>query len=322
MKSISIALGLALLSFACDTAEDPEPMPQPDGEALQQRFDDNRTTAVQTFTLDASAGGTVTGAQGTRITFAPGAVGLEGVPAEGDVQIELVEIYDRSSMVLTDRATMGIREDGSLEALKSAGQFFINAKQGGADLDVTGQIMVESRGIDPVTVDPEMTLFRAGDDLGDNGNWEIDNKTADGLNPVRAREDQQGGAVRYFYTLDDFGWTNLDRWYSYTGDTTELWVQAPAGYDGSNAAVYLTYDGEPTALASMDIYDDGLGMFSEHYGRIPVGQQVHFILITEIDGQLHYAIQGATIGVDHVEVMAEPTPGTQAELEAAINALP
>ncbi len=127
-----------------------------------------------------------------------------------------------------------------------------------------------------------------------------------------------------FYILDvsSFGWTNLDRWYNFTGPKTNIFIDTPADYDDTNCEVYLTYDGEPTALAGMDIYDSSLGMFTEHYGQIPIGQEIHVIMVAEIDGVLHSTIQGTTVIDGHIEVMAAPTATTQAALTAAINALP
>lgn len=326
MKSSVFLFGVLLVAGGCFGSDpqpmpEPEPEPTPDGVALESRFRENRAASVQTFSIDAAAGGTVVGSGGTQITFGPGALGLDGQPVEGSIDIELVEVYDRANMVLGNRSTSGVRADGTVEALKSAGQFFVNASQAGAELEVLGLVMVESRPVDPAAVDVDMRLFEAGAELNDTDNWQAAEDGADGQNRVGLREGPDG-FVRYSYSISGFGWTNLDRWYNFPGELTELFVQVPEGYDGDNCALFLTYDGEPTALASMDVYDDELGMFTEHYGRIPVGQQVHFILVTEIDGQLHYTIQGATIGADHVEVMAEPTQGTQADLEAAIAALP
>lgn len=328
MKQTAHVIGLMLVLSGCFGSNDPKPTPdpdpgpQPDGVALDQRFATNRANSVQSFTIDATAGGSVTGSEGTRVTFTPNALGIDGVPVSGDVDVELVEVYDRSGMVLNNRSTSGVRSDGSVEALKSAGQFYINATQDGQQLQILGPVMVESRPVDPAALDPDMNLFRAGTALDDNDNWEPVPDPPNGKN-VNVRDGgADGTAVTYFFDLSQFGWTNLDRWYNFDGELTDMYVQVPEGYNGDNCALYLTYDGEPTALASMDVWDDNLQLFTEHYGRIPVGQQVHLILVTEIDGQLYYTIKGTTITADHTEVMPEPQPGTQEQLEAAINALP
>ena len=101
MKRIAPILGLVLAMTGCfgDTTEpmpEPEPQPQPDGVALDQRFDNNREDTVQTFSIDASSGGTVVGSAGTSVTFGPSALTLDGQPVEGTVDVALVEVYDRA----------------------------------------------------------------------------------------------------------------------------------------------------------------------------------------------------------------------------------
>jgi hypothetical protein len=66
-------------------------------------------------------------------------------------------------------------------------------------------------------------------------------------------------------------------------------VGAPEGYDNTNSAIYLSYDGEGTnALAKLDTFTAGL--FSEHYGQ-PLGLACHIIFVTEENGQWKYAIR-------------------------------
>ena len=99
----------------------------------------------------------------------------------------------------------------------------------------------------------------------------------------------------------------------------------PDGWDDSNCAVYLSYDGEPTALARFDTYDAGTELFSEHYGLIPIGVEVHVIFVTESEGQWSYAVQAQTIVDNHLTVFAsaEDLVETDADgLAAVINALP
>lgn len=316
-------VGISLLVFvaSCNPKEDIQP--QPDGAALNQRFDDNRANAVQEFTIDASAGGVITGAQGTKVTFQPNSFGLNGVPVTGNVTVKLIEIYDKASMLLKDKSTLGMRANGDKEALKSAGEFFVNAEQDTNNLELLEMASVESRPIDFADLDGGMQIFRGDDDT--NGNWVEADEDNDGEND-NAQIKDGGGAngefATYNYDIGDFGWTNLDRWYSFTGPKTQLYIDVPDGFDQENCAVYLSYDGEPTALARMDIWDTSLEMFTEHYGLIPIGLQVHIIMVAEINGQLNYAIQGTTIVDGHIEVISSLTPITQPALETLINGLP
>jgi len=101
-------------------------------------------------------------------------------------------------------------------------------------------------------------------------------------------------------------------------------AEAPNGYDFENSAVYLHYDGEASTLAKLDTFNDATNQFSEHYGQIPIGLECHVIFVTEEDGQWRYAIKGVTIAANDVYTftLSETTVGSQAQLVAAINALP
>ncbi|MBI9040449.1 hypothetical protein [Lutibacter sp.] len=329
----AIGLSVIFLFGSCMPDNEVEPFqPQPDGQALNERFLDNRNDAVQEFIIDASVGGTVIGAQGTKVQFQANSFGINGVPVTGNVTVQLLEIYDKASMLLKNKSTLGQRPNGDKEVLKSAGEFFIDAKQGTNELELLENATVTSREIDPANVDGAMQIFKTGgldndcDGIDDDCDWVEADDNGDGINDkpvIRDGQNTTGGSyVTYGFDISSFGWTNLDRWYSFTGPKTEIYVDVPAGYNGDNCAVYLSYDGEPTALAKMDIWDTTTEMFTEHYGLIPIGQQVHIIVVTEIDGELHYAIQGTTVIDNHIEIITSLSPITQAALESLINGLP
>ena len=139
------------------------------------------------------------------------------------------------------------------------------------------------------------------------------------------RGDADGGASEYWMTLGNFGWSNIDRWYSDPREKTTIHVDVPDGWDNENCSVYLSYDGEPAALARFDTWEESTELFTEHYGLIPIGLEVHVIFVTESEGDWSYAIQGTTIVEDHLTTFAtsEDFVETDAEgLAAAINALP
>ena len=315
---------IALTFTSCKDPEDQQEESKPNGAALTALFENNRTDALQSFTVDIDGGAVVTGDQGTKVTFPANSVGLNGTPVRGNITVELIEVYSKGAMLLQNMPTSGIKSDGTEEALISAGEFFLNAKQGTTQLEILIPVQIQSRGIVPATWEP-MQVFKAGDDLQDNDLWE-EVEGADGGNQNAEGGEGQGPDGEYvmfsIFDTSSFGWANLDRWAGYTGAKTQIYVDVPNDFDGDNCEVYLSYDGEPTALARMDIYDSTTELFTEHYGQIPVGQDVHIILVAEIAGELHYTIQGTTVVDNHTEVMAAPQPTTQAALETLINALP
>ena len=117
----------------------------------------------------------------------------------------------------------------------------------------------------------------------------------------------------------------MDRWYSDPREKTTLSVRPPVGWDDTNSAVYLSYDGEPTALAGLDRFYEDDGTFSEHYGLLPIGLEVHVIFVTATDTGWAYAIQGATIAEDQEIGFDDADALLEADTEglvAVINALP
>ena len=330
----AISLSIALFVGSCTTDNDYDPLDaKPDGIALNERFLDNRNDLAEQFTLDATLGGTITGSQGTTVVFQPASFGVNGVPVTGNVTVTLIEIYDRAAMLLNNRSTMGQKENGDKAVLKSAGEFFVDAKQGNTELELLKPAKVTSKEVDFANFDADMLIFKTGnggdndcDGIDDNCDWVAADDNGDGQQDkpeIQEGKGTTGGPiVLYGFDISSFGWTNLDRWYSYSGPKTQLYVDVPDGFNGSNCAVFLSYDGEPTALAKMDVFDSGLQLFTEHYGQIPVGQQVHIIMVAEIDGQLNYAINATTITNNHTEIITSLSPTTQSALEVLINALP
>ncbi len=328
-KNLKFYLSVVLLSAMAFTSckqkkEDNPENNLPNGQALHERVMQNRKDAVQNFTFDPAAGGTITGEQGTVVYFPPNAIGLNGQPVTGNVEIELIEIYDKGAMILQDMPTSGIKPNGDIEALKSGGEFFVNAKQGETQLELLQPISITSKGVAMQDYEP-MNVFRAGDNLDDTDKWEEADEDNDGQNDEAQGHEGPGPngdfVINSILDVSQFGWTNLDKWYSFTGPKTTLFVDVPDGYTPDNCNVYLSYDGEP-GLAKMDVWDTDQEMFTEHYGSLPIGMEVHFIMVAEINGQLYAKIQGNTIVDNHIEVMDGLQPISEADLTAAINALP
>jgi hypothetical protein len=326
-RLVLLFIAISIFSLtSCKSDDNEKEDEKPDGIALNNRFNENRQDAIQLFNKDICSGCVtmVTGNQGTTVIFPPNSLGLNGTPITGNIQIELIEIYKKADMVLQDVSSKGKKPNGDEEALNSAGEFFVNAKQNGTQLEILTPITIESKRIEPQDWEP-MGVFKAGDNIDDKDIWKEADENGD-QEPDQA-EGREGEGTNGTYTMysvfdtSSFGWTNLDRWYNYTGQLTDLFVDVPTGFDGDNCAVYLSYDGE-TGLARMDIYNATQELFTEHYGRIPVGKEVHFIMIAEVGGVLQYAIQPATIVDGHIEVITALQPTTETQLTALINALP
>ncbi|WP_299219395.1 hypothetical protein [uncultured Aquimarina sp.] len=322
-----LLLGVSILLLAsCSSNDDNDIIIEQflDGLELETEIIENREEALQTTILNAGGSGEVYGSEGTILYFPPNSFeDQNGDPVTGSVTIELIEIYDKAKMLLTKMPTNGKRPNGDVETLVSAGEFFINATQNGEQLQLANDFQLFAPADE---FDEDMRIFN-GQDNDCNGDemqcdivWEEDEQG--GLEPMQREGPNGQGVSGYGGFISNFGWTNLDRWYNYEGPKTIVYADVPEGFDNTNSNVYISYDGEPTALALLDIYNSETGLFSEHYGLIPIGLEVHFIFVSVQDDQYVYAIQGATIGENHTEVIGATSTGTEAELVALINGLP
>ena len=290
-------------------------------KALSQEALNNRT---QHFTMVAENGSaTFTSSKGVKITINGNCLTLNGNPVTGNVDVTFIEVFDKGSMLATNKPTSGRMANGNLELLISGGEFYVNATKNGQQLATTCNILLEVPTNLTGGADLGMQLFNGF--IDDNGDleWRANNANPAGGGGVDVGQGGTAGGSNYYVSFGNFGWTNVDKFYSDPRPKTTILVDAPEGYDFDNSAIYLSYDGEgQNALAKMDTYT-AAGLFSEHYGQIPIGLACHIIFVTEENGQFRYGIKGVTTTANAVYsfTLAETTLGTEAQLVAAINAI-
>jgi hypothetical protein len=292
-------------------------------------FDNLRQTALdnitQHFNLTAGAGAeTFTTTKGVEVTINGNCLTLNGNPVtSGDVDIEYVEVFDKGTMLVTDKTTMGMLPNGDMALIISGGEFYINATQNGQQLDITCPMQLKIPADLTGGLETGMTLWDGTTDEDGNLDWREQDQNPAGTNGGVFGEGQ-GANAAYYAFLNDFGWTNVDRFYSDPRPKTTILAEAPAGYNFENSAIYLHYDGEGSALAKLDTFNATTNQFSEHYGQVPIGLVAHVIFVTEDGGNYRYAIKAVTVAAGDVYVFTngETTVGTEAQVIAAINSLP
>jgi len=276
---------------------------------------------TQTFTATAGTGViTLTSAKGVVITLNGNALTKNGIPVTGAIDITYVELFDKGNMLVANKPTMGVMLDGNKSLLKSGGEFYINASQGGVNLQTTSNIQLQvPTGLTGVA-DAAMTLWTGAIDTNDNLVW---NQVRDvGTTAGKGGVGMQ--ANTYYVSFGNFGWTNVDRFYSDLRPRTTILVSAPTGFNNTNSSIYLSYDGEGrNALAKLDTFITATNLFSEHYGQIPIGLACHVIFVTEDNGNWRYAIKAVTVAAGDVYSfsLSETAVVTQAQLVALINAI-
>ncbi|WP_313791515.1 hypothetical protein [Lacinutrix neustonica] len=197
------------------------------------------------------------------------------------------------------------------------GEFLLEATQNGIAIETNCDIQLVVPHSLTGGADAAMTLWEGTIDAEDNLDWDrVGDATGQGGVFV------EGGA--YYAFLGQFGWSNIDRFYNDPRPKTLIKAQAPVGYNFTNSAIYLSYDGEDSGLASLDTYDGTLNLFSEHYGQIPIGLECHVIFATEDNGIWRYAVKAVTIVADDIITFdfSETALVTESEFINIINALP
>jgi hypothetical protein len=280
---------------------------------------------TQNFTATAGAGMiTLTSSHGVQISFNGNNLTKSGNPVTGSINIKLIELFDKGTMLATNKATMGKMSDGNQSILISGGEFYLEASQGGVQLVSTGTIQLTVPSSLTDGVDNAMIFWEGNAADPENMVWQKP------VRPVGGNPNGEVGAVgfntagNYTMSFGNFGWTNIDRFYSDPRPKTQILATVPSGYNNTNSAVYLSVDGEgQNQLAKFDTYNATTQQFSEHYGQIPVGLQCHIIFATEENGQWRYGIKGVTTTANAVYsfTLAETVLGTEAQMIAAINAI-
>jgi hypothetical protein len=313
-----------------DTYEQGIPFQAATPQAFAGLKSDALADLTQNFQFDASGMGVFTTESGTQISINGACLTKNGNAVTGLVAVEIVELYDRGNMLLTNKTTMGRMDDGGKAIMISGGEFYVNATQGGDQLALGCNMQV----IIPVDLtggaDNLMSLWKGtvGEDCDstigcDDIVWdEIRDEEGNMPGIEIGKGITQGDA--YYTFFQEFGWTNVDRFAGDPRPKTGLLVDVPEGFDDENSAVYISYDGEPNALAFLDKYDDSLELFTEHYGQIPIGLEAHVIFVSEADGDWLYAIKGVTIVADGTISfdLSETATASDAQLKALINNLP
>lgn len=326
-KTLGLVLlaSIALTSCSNDNEELITPNDLPTAQEFKALKDEALSNITQNFTMTAGSGAhTFTTTKGVQFTINSDCLTQAGNPVtSGQISIEYAEVFDPGTMLVTDKTTMGKLPNGDMALIISGGEFYINAKRNGQQLDITCpmQLLIPSA----LTGGAQTGMSLWDGTIDENGNLDWDEQEPGTAGPQGGVfTEGQGANAPYYAFINDFGWTNVDKFYSDPRPKTTILAEAPSGYNFQNSGIYLHYDGQGSALAKLDTFNSGTNQFSEHYGQIPIGLQCHVIFITEENGNFKYAIKAVTVAANDVYVFtnAETTTGTEAQLIAAINALP
>ncbi len=322
MKNLKHILGTllmtALLFSSCTKNDEGDIIIRPSAQDYKELKDAALDDLKQTFQFNAEDGNvSFTSEKGVEININGACLTLNGNAVTGSVDLEFVEVFDKGNMLTTNKPTMGTLPNGDKALLISGGEFLINATQNGDALETTCNIQLGIPTNLTGGVDNDMKLWKGAIDENDNLAWrEVKDDTGQG--------GVFGEGNNYYAFIGDFGWSNVDRFYNDPRPKTTILAAVPEGYNNTNCSIFLSYDGEDTGLANLDTYDAETGLFSEHYGQIPIGLECHVIFVSEEGNNWKYAVKAVTIEENGVITFidADTAIATQTELTTIINGLP
>lgn len=321
MKSFFTKIGLLfLISFSlvsCDMNDNNDQGQNyfPTNSELNALFSDAIDSRTQVFTVDATTTNNITTAQGGTVTFTGGAFLLNSTPVTGNVSVEIIEIYKRGDMLVTDKPTVAKLPGNNFDILTSGGEIFVNATQNGQQLTTSGYV-IQLPGALTGGIDTGMNVF-TGQFLPD-GNlvWVQQTQWDLGFG---------GGAQPTYVTFSsNFGWTNVDKFSSNPNPKTNIKAFPPVGYTNANSKVFLSIDGAVNSLVNL-FGDPATQSFTFNgYPVFPIGLECHIIFISEENGMWKYGIKQATLQANDTFTFAasELNTTTEANLVQIINNLP
>jgi len=314
---IRIISMLILLSTACKKEDDNDNVAQPsitDNYSSMEDFYEKNGVGLQTYTINAVAGGSFTTPKGTTVQIPANAFStVGGTSVTGNVIIEFKDIYKKSDMLLSDKPT--ITAWGT--PLKSAGEFFIKAVQNNEPLKIAElkKIDVLQPAENGIADDTAMAAFvQVIDSLpGVPFIWSpawYDTVSIIATNYVFS--------LYTFSTPEDSGtWCNSDNeTYFSSYPVTELTLHGLDDADSVETDVFLVFSG---VNSMVHVYRDwGTNNFIYHYA--PTGLSCTVVAIGVKDGKLQSSFTPITISSNQV-VDFTLSETTTTDFKAELNAL-
>ncbi len=269
---------------------------------------DEKQSDPQSFTIAAGSESIITGEKGTQITFnANSFVFLDGTPATGFIDIQLLEIQTNADMIFNNVFPLS---DGNI--LNSGGMYRLTASQLGNPLKLASGAYYEAV-LPAQAYDPGMGFYSGADD-GTGVNWTFISPYSDS---VRTYDFFNYDAIESSYSIlcDSIGWCNCDYFGGDPVVSCTFNLSGPATLSALNTVAYAVLDGENAVfplnspLASV-ISQSGIGI-------VPM----HVLIISVITGTLYYGLLPVTPaegGIYNITM----TETTDAELTAIILSLP
>ncbi len=313
LKSQLIALALLVSMAACKKDDKADPAPAGDTYSSLEDFFTQHEPKDQTYTLNASLGGTFTTPQGTIVTVPVNAfVTQANAPVTGNVTIKFRDLYKKSDMFFARKPT--VMSYGQL--LKSGGEFYISVMAGNESVK-----MASGKSVD---VEAPGSLTGGVDQSGNMGAFvSLDTAFAFAWDSSTTNN-VFATATSYMYSIfalspppKTYTWINVDDpiWFS-SFQTTSF--QAIPNYDLAlfPTNIYLIYD-SVTTITPLRYYPSA---YYHYYSPVGLGCTMVAVSVGTQDNSLYSAFIPFTV-TPNLSVPFNLTKTTTEEFKAKLSTL-
>lgn len=263
-----------LLSIGCKNYESIESLYQPNGTALKTLYTSNLESIKQTATFNVANGIHFTSSKGSHLRIMSNCITTQNdQPVTGNVDLTFIEIFDRGTMLVTNKPTVGI-DAGERKLLTTGGEFFINVSQNGQALKAGCDFYLHAPTSLTGGTDPDMAQFEGNIDSNGDLTWEEFSQGGEfwiGFN-------NEVNADAYNTFMSAFGWYNYDKFVDLGNGFTNVTFTTPTGFNNTNSAIFIASKTFPNSLSYAN-------------ARIPIGAEVYYILISEHNGGFKYIVK-------------------------------
>ncbi|MCC6910666.1 MAG: hypothetical protein IT224_01425 [Flavobacteriales bacterium] len=311
-SSVLTATGLSILLLSgCHKGTGVGPEAQ--GGGLSALFEHNVENADQTFTVNATTGGVISGNDGVQVLFGPGAFrNSAGQVVSGPIEVKLVEALSIGDMIWFNKQTVG-NDNGTMRLLRSGGEIRVTASQGQEQLVLGPQGMRVNMPTEQP--DPNMGVFLADGMTEENMIWTLADTIA--IDTVGTSWTGEVGPTPFYYqfTAPSFNWINCDYFRDYP-NTSFLEATTPSSISSDSTMVWMAF---PSENAVMNAFDWQPNTFRSSQ-VIPVGMSVIIVALAR-DGSDYSSAFTTVTAAPGLSVPLTFQPPTWADLETALDGL-
>ncbi|WMX12146.1 hypothetical protein [Aureispira sp. CCB-E] len=308
IKSLLVLVTISSLCFvSCKETE----IEQPVGNDVLLPYNkvsdlfDNQEPKKQKFTITPTSAQTITGEDGTKITFSANSfVDAQGNLVTGQIDFELQEIYSKGDMIWSERMT--VASNGQL--LESGGEFFMSATSGGQEVFLNQDYFMEVP-ISSATSNPSaMDLFTSTES---DSTWTPVDSSWVGIDSLNSN---------YQFYFDSLTWINCDYFVGGANMTNAFSVEPrlSAGVNLTDVTAYVVFN-NLNSVASL-YYNPTTGTFGTSF-QLPIGESVTIVIVGMDASQIYLGTLNTTISAVTSPIQVPMSPVTQTQLQTTINNL-